>query len=148
MENTKFNGKPREVADQMSQSIPTNFQEAFAKVVTAGMKVMFSEETHDLMIDQLNQEGDVGQIAGESIAGLMLLLFQKSNETMPIEVIIPSGVYLLGEAADFIEKVTQVEMTPDIIATATQVMMEQIATKFGVDPSKLLAAAEQAKGAQ
>jgi hypothetical protein len=147
MDQAQFSGKPRDVADQTAKDVPVNFQEAFSKVVQAGMKVMFSEETHDLMIEQLNAEGDLGQKAGESIAGLMLMLFKKSNETMPLEVIMPAGTYLLAEAGDFIEKVTKEELTPDILADAMQTMLETIATKFGVDPAKLLAASQQAQAA-
>jgi hypothetical protein len=144
MEQTQFSGKPRDVAEEMARSVPVNFQEAFSRVVKAGMKVMFSEQTHDMMIEELNQDGDLSQRAGEAIAGLMLMLYQKSNQTMPGEVIIPSGTYLLAEAADFIEKVTGEEVTPDVLAGAMQVMMDTLMKKFGVEPSKLVAAAEKA----
>lgn len=140
----KFSGKPLDMADEMANTVPKNFQQAFTKVVTAGMKVMFSEQTHQFMIEELQKEGDLAQRIGEAIAGLMLLLYQKSNNTMPGEVIIPAGVYLLGQGADFLEKVTGEEITPDILAGAMQVMIETLSTKFGVDPQKLYQASEKA----
>lgn len=144
MDEKKFSGRPLDVANEMASSIPKNFQEAFGRVVTAGMKVMFSEQTHDMMIEELSQEGDLTQRIGEAIAGLMLLLFEKSNQTMPLEVMVPAGVYLLGQGGDFIEKVTGEEVTPDIVAGAMQVMIEAIATKFGIDPQKLYQASAKA----
>jgi len=142
-EDKKFSGRPLDVATEMAGNIPTNFQEAFGRVVTAGMRVMFSEETHQFMIDELNQEGDLTQKIGEAIAGLMLLLYEKSNKTMPLEVVVPAGVYLLGQGGDFLEKVTGEEITPDVVAGAMQVMIETIATKFGIDPQKILQASEE-----
>lgn len=144
----KFSGRPRDIADEMANSIPVNFQESFSKVVTAGMKVMFSEETHDMMIEELSKEGELPERVGESIAGLMMLLYQKSNQTMPGEVIIPAGTYLLSEGADFIEKVTGEEITPDVIAASMQVMMDKLMEAFGADPKRLLMAAEKASAGE
>ena len=143
MEQKQFSGRPKDVASDMANSIPSNFQESFSKVITAGMRVMFSEQSHDLMIEQLNQEGDLADNVGKAIAGLMLLLYKKSNETMPGEVIIPAGTYLLAEGADFIEKVTGEEITPAILSSATQVMIEALAEKFGMKPEQLLASVEK-----
>lgn len=136
-------GKPKEIIDQLANDMPKQFEQAFAQVVKAGMKVMFSEETHELMLEQLEAEGDLGENAGKAIAGLMLLLFQQSNGTMPQEVIIPAGTYLLAQGADFMEKVTGETFTADIMATATQVMIDELMKKAGVDPQKFHAAAEQ-----
>jgi hypothetical protein len=135
-ENPKFNGSPREIADQQASEIPSNFQEAFSRVVKAGMRVMFSEQTHDMMIEQLSQEGDLADNVGNAIAGLMLLLYQKSNKTMPGEVIIPSGVYLLAEGAE--------KITPDVMAKAMQVMVDVLMKSFGADPSRVMSAAQKA----
>jgi hypothetical protein len=143
-ENPKFNGSAREIADQTAAEIPSNFQEAFSRVVKAGMRVMFSEQTHDLMIDQLSQEGDLAENVGKAIAGLMLLLYQKSNQTMPGEVIIPAGTYLLAEGADFIEKVTGEKITPAVMANAMQVMIDVLMEKFGVDPNRVKSVAQKA----
>ena len=148
----KTTGRPQQIASEMVGSIPKNFEEAFSRVVKAGMKVMFSDQTHDLMLDELKQEGELSQLAGEAIAGLMALLFKKSNETIPQEVIIPSGVYLLAQAADFIEKVTGQEVTAEVMAGAIQVMNEKLMERFGVNPSKFYGSVEQGmaklKGAQ
>lgn len=140
----KFSGKPLDVANDMANKVPKNFQEAFTRVVKAGMRVMFSEQTHQFMVDELSQDGPLHEKIGDAIAGLMLLLFEKSNSTMPGEVIIPAGVYLLGQGADFIEKVTEEDVTPDILAGAMQVMIEKLSEKFGINPQKLYSVAGQA----
>lgn len=136
-------GKPKEIIDQLATDMPKQFEQAFAQVVKAGMKVLFSDETHELMLDQMEQEGDLGENAGKAIAGLMALMFEKSNGTMPQEVIIPAGTYLLAQGADFIEQVTGEEFTPQIMATANQVMIDEIMKLAGIDTQKFHAAAEQ-----
>jgi hypothetical protein len=66
--------------------MPPEFQEAYERVVVAGMKVMFSKESHKLMLDEIQKEGPIGQKLGMGIAGLMLLLVKESNNTIPPQV--------------------------------------------------------------
>jgi hypothetical protein len=140
-----FSGTPQEVGAQIAKDIPADLQEAFARIVKAGMKVMFSDETHDLMMEQLSAEGDMPKVLGEGIAGLMLLLFQKSNKTMPGQLLIPAGIYLLSEAADYAEKIMQESMPPEIMADSIQIMTDIIFEKVGVPKDKLNAAMEKAE---
>jgi hypothetical protein len=140
----EFSGKPKDISDKISKDIPSNYQEAFARVIKAGMKVMFSEETHQFMIKELQKEGELSERIGEAVAGLMLLLYMQSNKTMPQEVIIPAGIYLLGQGAQFLEEVTGEEITPDITGAAMQVMIDTLLTKFGIDPARVTQVAEKA----
>jgi len=117
--------------------MPPELQEAYERVVIAGMKVMFSKESHKLMLDELQKEGPMGQKLGTGIAGLMLLLVKKSNGTLPPEVIIPAGINLLTRAADFIRKSKIEKITNGDIGEAMEVFISTILEKFGVDPAKM-----------
>jgi hypothetical protein len=136
--------RPKDIASATADNIPKEFQEAFSRVVKAGMKVMFSDETHELMLDQLEGEGDLAEKVGMAVAGMMAMLFEKSNGTMPSEVIIPAATYLLAQGADFLEQVTGEELTPDIIADASEVMIRQLMQAAGADPDKFTAGLQSA----
>jgi len=118
-------------------NMPPELQEAYERVVIAGMKIMFSKESHKLMLDELQKEGPLGQKLGMGIAGLMLLLFKESNQTIPPEVIIPAGVNLLSRAADFIRKSEIEKITNADIGDAMEVMISTILQKFGVGPEQM-----------
>lgn len=117
--------------------MPPELQEAYERVVIAGMKLMFSKESHKLMLDELRKEGPLGQKLGMGIAGLMLLLIKESNGTIPPEVIIPAGINLITRAADFIRKSKLEKITNADIGDAMEVMITTILQKFGVEPEKL-----------
>jgi hypothetical protein len=117
--------------------MPPELQEAYDRVVIAGMKVMFSKESHKLMLDELQKEGPIAQKLGMGIAGLMLLLFKESNETIPPQVIIPAGVNLLSRAADFIRKSGIDSITNADIGNAMELMISTILQKFGVSPDQM-----------
>jgi hypothetical protein len=118
-------------------NMPPELQEAYERVVIAGMKVMFSKESHKLMLDELQKEGPIGQKLGMGIAGLMLMLFKESNETMPPQVIVPAGVNLLSRAADFIRESKIEKITNADIGDAMEIMISTILQKFGVGPEQM-----------
>lgn len=117
--------------------MPPELQEAYDRVVIAGMKVMFSKESHKLMLDELQKKGPIGQKLGMGIAGLMLVLFKESNETIPPQVIIPAGVNLLSRAADFIRKSGIDNITNADVGDAMEIMISTILQKFGVSPEQM-----------
>lgn len=145
MDEKEFSAKPADIGNKIAESLPKEFHEAFARVVKAGMKVIFSPETHDDVVEMLSQnQGDIGEAMGQQLASLMIMLFEKSNKTMPGEVIVPAGIYLLSEAEEFLERVTGEEITPDVTAMAMQTMIDTLMQAFGIDPQKFYGATEQA----
>ncbi len=121
----------KSIKDDIADAMPDEF-------------VLFSDETHDLMLQQLEEDGDIAESAGNAIAGLMSMLYEKSNQSMPPEVIIPAGTYLMAEAADFIEQVTGETLTGETLSNAAAVMTETLMNAFGVDANKFVESSEQA----
>jgi hypothetical protein len=117
--------------------MPPELQEAYERVVIAGMKVMFSEESHRAMLKELERPGPMDQRLGKGVAGLMLLLFKESNGTMPPAVIVPAGVKLLMEAVDFMRQTGLGNPTNAEIGNGMQIMISIILEKFGVAPDKM-----------
>ena len=117
--------------------MPPELQEAYERVVIAGMKVMFSKESHKFMLKELQREGPMDQRLGNGIAGLMLLLVKESNNTIPPEVIIPAGMKLMMEAVDFMRETGLGQPTNAEIGGGMQIMISTILEKFGIAPDKM-----------
>jgi hypothetical protein len=129
------------IAEQMSPDqgidIPPELQEAYDRVVLAGMKIMFSEKGNKLVVDQLKAEGPLGQKIGKGVASLVLMVFKISNETVPLEVLIPAGIKLVSEAADFVSKVTEQPVPEPEMGVAMETLIMTLLEKFGVDPAQM-----------
>jgi hypothetical protein len=117
--------------------MPPELQEAYDRVVIAGMKVMFSKESHRAMLQEIQRPGPLGERLGKGVAGLLLMLFKESNGTMPPAVMIPAGVKLLMEAVDFLRKSGLEKPTNADIGDGIQIMMATVLEKFGVAPDKM-----------
>lgn len=132
---------PEQVRKDMK--LPPELQQAYERVVVAGMKMMFSKETNKYMLKQLEGEGTMAEKLGGGIAELMIALFLESNKTMPPQVIIPAGTELLVQAADFINKSDLAEVTNRDVGDGIQMMMSLIFRQFGIDPDKLMQKIDQ-----
>lgn len=126
---------PEQVRKDMK--MPPELQEAYERVVVAGMKMMFSKETNKYMLKQIEGPGSMAEKLGNGIAELMIALFLESNKTMPPQVIIPAGTELLVQAADFINKSELAEVTNKDVGDGIQLMMSLVFRQFGIDPDKL-----------
>jgi hypothetical protein len=73
----------------------------------------------------------------------MMLLYRESQQTMPPSLIVPAGVCLLGEAADFIRKGKIEPINNNIIAEAIQVFIEATIQNFGGDTNRMYSLFDQ-----
>lgn len=132
---------PEQVRKDMK--LPPELQNAYERVVVAGMKLMFSKETNKYLLKALEGQGSMAEKLGNGIAELVLMLFLQSNKTMPPQVIIPAGTELVVQAADFIKKSQLAPVTNRDIGDGIQIMMAQVFRQFGIDPNKLIQKIDQ-----
>lgn len=117
--------------------MPPELQEAYDRVVLAGMKIMFSKDSHKLMLKELQKPGPVGQKLGQGIAGLMLILVKESNNSIPPAVLIPAGIQLMMQAVDFMRQTDMEKVTNQDIGDGMELMIMTLMEKFGASPEKV-----------
>ena len=113
------------------------------RIVLAGKKVMFSQQSHKLMLDQLDGPGTMGQKLGQGVAGLLGLLWQESKNSLPPNLIIPAGMVLVAVAADFLRQAGQ-DVSDQDIAQGIDAMTTALLHATGVDADRVAAAGESA----
>lgn len=127
----------------IGQFIPEESKDAVARVVAAGMKLMYSPQMREEVQKEIQREAPVGQKLAESVTGLVLTLDQQARGGIPMEAIFPAAMELLGEAAEVLtaagETVTQADYND-----AAQRMFVLIGQKLGATEEQLMGAAEQA----
>jgi hypothetical protein len=106
------------------------------RIVLAGRKVMYSPESHKLMLKELEGPGTIAQKIGQGVAGLMALLWQESKQSIPPQLLIPAGMVLVADAAQFLKEAGQ-DVTDQDIGQAMEAMMSALFHAGGVDPEKL-----------
>jgi hypothetical protein len=129
---------PKDAQKKIAAKLPPQLQEAYQRVVLAGMKMMFSPQTHQQMMQHLEQgQGTPAQNLGQGMAGLIMIMYQKSNGTMPPQVMIPAATYLLSEAVDFLDKTKAMNLSAADVSNAMEIMIRTILQHCGIDADKL-----------
>lgn len=116
--------------------IPKEMQDAYSRIVKAGLKLMFDPSTRAQTMEFMEGEGDFAQKMGEGIAAVMAMLFKESNETMPPQLIIPAGIELLVHAAEVADKAGE-DVSNEVIAEAMGTFVESMMRQFGMDPAQM-----------
>lgn len=139
----------QQVEDGIAQALPDNLRQGYNQIVNAGMAVMFSKETSNMMVEQLQSSDDMAANVSDGIAKLMVMLYNESKGQMQVEAAGPASITLMAMALDFAEKTMDFEVTPELVAEATKQTMTKTLEKFGITGDQLqqvMAAGQQAAG--
>lgn len=137
MEGQTKNQLLMSVEQAAASKVPPEQKDRFEKIVLAGMKIMYSPETSEMMQSQLKKEGDPTENAGEGAAKLFGILMHESKGTMPMAAAIPAMQVLLCEGLDYMEQAGLIQVTNDVIAEATKAMMGYILQMVGVKKEQM-----------
>lgn len=123
--------------------VPPDLKAAFQRVIAAGLKVMYSEETHQDVMNMLPKDGSPAENLGHGIANLVNMLWQQSNKTLPPQLFIPAGTYLLTDAAEFLQQSGDSNVTDADVGEALLVMITDIFKMAGANADQAMQLLDQ-----
>lgn len=123
--------------EQMRKLMDGKMGQAYDRVLMAGMKMLYSPDNAQ-MVQQLIEDPAVPMAnkLGEGIANLVVMMDNEGNGTIPKEVIVPVGVALMFEAADYLFEVG-IEVTEDDLSNGLELLLMGVMTGYGLDPAKI-----------
>ena len=123
--------------EQMASMMDGKLGDAYDRVLTAGMKMLYSADNSQMMQDIImNEEIPIANKLGEGIANLLLMMDNTGNGTIPKEVLVPVGIALMFEAADYLFEL-DVEVTEADLGEALELLIKGIFVGYGIDPAKV-----------
>lgn len=125
---TGFSSIGEQYIEAIYQKAPPQDKESIQRAVVAGLKLMFSPQTHKYMLESLNKEGDMVDKLNNGMMQLITLLLQKTKGNIPPNVMIPAASILLVNACQYVEK-TGGEMNTGIFSEALKMLSASISLK-------------------
>ena len=123
--------------EQMQALLDGDLGDAYDRVLTAGMKMLYSAENSQVVTQLIeDQEIPMANKLGEGVANLLVMMDNQGNGTIPKEVLVPVGVALLFEAADFMFELG-IEVTDTDLSDALELMVRAVFVGYGVDPEMI-----------
>jgi len=130
----------------ISKSVPPEQQDAVARIVAAGLKMMYSPAMKDEILAVVKSQEPVPKKMAESIVGMLLMMDQR--KPLPIDALPWAAVELLGEAAEILQAAKQ-PVSGDDFKTACTMAVWLIARKMGATDDEIVSGLEKAgQGAQ
>jgi hypothetical protein len=120
---------------------------AYNKIVKAGTAAIYDKAMFQKLTADIQKSGDPVKTVSEGMIGILGLLYQKSNKTMPIPPMVLAGMALLLDALDFMEQSGLVKIDKAELNRATTMYVNSLLPKFGLTPDKLGAALGPLQGA-
>jgi hypothetical protein len=127
------------VQQKVRDSVPPQFRVAVQKIYLAGMKLMYSPETHQIMLQQLQGSNFPAQSVARGIAALMTIMYRQSKGQMPIPAAAPAAILLACEALDFLEQTQHLQVTADLVSDTVQQLVAILLQKMGMTPDSMAA---------
>ena len=123
--------------EQMRNMLDGKLGDAYDRVLTAGMKMMYSADNSQMMQEIIMDESiPIANKLGEGIANLLVMMDNQGNGSIPKEVLVPVGVALMFEAADYLFEVG-IEFTENDLGDALELLIRSVLVGYGIDPSKI-----------
>lgn len=122
---------------QMRKLMDEKQGNAYDRVTAAGMKMMYAPDNAEMIHGLIMDEAvPVANKLGEGIANLLIMMDNQGNGSVPKEILVPVGVTLMFEAADYLFEVG-VEFTEDDLGKALELMINGIFVGYGIDPAQI-----------
>ena len=129
------------------RSVKPADNEAYQRIVLAGMKLAFDKTSHQSLMVSLGQSQDKVHDVAIGAVGLLLLMHKQSKGTMPLAPMVSAGMTLVLHGLDYIKKVYGEDIGNAQIDTATELFISTITPKLGVTNDVLNAATSKVHGA-
>lgn len=107
-----------------------NDQIATKRVVLAGMKLMYDEKTFDTFKAGMMKQAPMPDKLATEAAGLIKMLQDKANGSIPRQVLIPAASMLMLEIAKFMKDAKIAAPTPEDIKAAYAKLVPLMAKAF------------------
>jgi len=121
---------------KIESGVPADQQNAYQRIVVAGMKALYSKEMHSALIVGLKDSKDPLTDVAKGAVGLILTLYKESKGTMPVRAMIPASMTLLLQGLDYLDKTGMLEIGKDEINQATHTFMDTLMPQLGLTPEK------------
>jgi hypothetical protein len=111
-------------------------QDAYNRVVTAGIKILYDKSTHDGIVNML-RSGDPADALAKTVSTIMVQLDEKSGGKIPETVILPAAAELLDETAKLATAAKIFQADQKTLAVAMQKLVADLGEKYGVNPDQI-----------
>lgn len=110
--------------------VPPELQDLYQRGVLAAMKILFSDQTHEMLLKALQEKGSLGQVVGKAAAGTLGYVYSVAKGQLPSQLLAPIGVEIVMNIFEFLETAKKAQPTADDFGEAMSTMLTIIMSQI------------------
>ncbi|HEX8955833.1 MAG TPA: hypothetical protein VF798_06145 [Burkholderiaceae bacterium] len=122
----------QQTEQQIVSKLKPQTRQAFAMASHAAAQLFYSPAVQQKIMAKLASTTDPIDNAALGAANLTGVLIKQSGGRMPTQIAVPVATVLLCEILDFLEKAGRVQVTPQALARATQLLGNYVLRMLGL----------------
>lgn len=140
---------------KIEASVPEQYRKTFHAIVTNGMKLMWSDETHQNMKayiqSSIQSAEDVPFAVAKGLRGVIRIILdaspaKKDDPNDPFYAAsYPAALVLMCDALEYVEKAKRIPVDEEMIANSTKAVVAELNNFYGIHKEQLQAAMGAAK---
>lgn len=130
----------KQIKAGIEAKIPAEMKRDFLASVTAGLKLMYSDQTHSYMqefVRTVKVKGNDPQVIAHGIVKLASIIQNESKRREMIPAIFPAALVLMCYALEDLEKANGVRFSKEQVADITKRVTFQLMKVYKIDPEKI-----------
>lgn len=135
----------KQLEAQIEAAVPAPLKDDFLRVLVAGQKAMYADETHTYTTDYLNQVLQAPPekqpvLLAHGVLKLLTILYKESQGKMKLEAAFPACALFLCYALEMLG--TRITVTDDLIAQSMKALAAGFYHAVGIDQAKMTQAVQ------
>lgn len=141
----------KQLVQQTEAKITPDLKRNYDAIVVSGMKLMFSEGTHQEMVsylENIKNPEDVPKLVAHGIVKVLSIIQNQSQQAEPFPAAGPACLTLMAQALEYVENTTPIEVSKEMIDETVTMIKEGIFSLYKITPEVLTALQNRKKDAQ
>ena len=139
------NPQLRQAEQALAAKIPPPLRPPFAKVIAAGLQILYSPQLRGQLVKKL-QDGNPVKDAADGAVRLTAELFKQSNGTLPKPLVVPAVMIFAFEYLDLAEQAGKLKVDTKVIAETARLASENVLRLAGLTDDTLRQVSRTAAG--
>lgn len=128
--------------------LPPTLKDGYDRIIVAGLKIMFSPETHAMALRALQeaiQRRDISSGVALSTVTLIGMVYKASQGKMSIAAAFPAAIVLMCYVFEFLEGAQKITITPPLVAKTTSAVTQGVLKLFGITQQQFAQGIEESR---
>lgn len=117
----------RQIQQSQEKILKPGQRREYDKIMAAGLKLMFSDQTFPEMkqaVQTIKRPQQIPSVVAHGIVKVISIVFNASQGKMSMEVSVPAAIALMAHALEYVEQATKIPIDKGIVDQTTELLRQ------------------------